>query len=78
MMLPIDFRNRPFKPKYIDEETRETSHWFIFGEHPDDGTVDIMDGTQNDVIVHVPADKAERICEARNRFVDALLLEVNG
>lgn len=74
MQLPIDYRSRPIKTKYIDEETRMLSHWFIFGNHAD-GSVDIMDGTCSDVFVQVPADAAERLIAARNEFVAKVTAE---
>lgn len=65
-MLPIDYRSKPLKPKYITEETPEFNSWMIFGEHPD-GWVDISDGS-NDIMTHVPKDVADRIIAARNTF----------
>ena len=69
--LPIEYRRRPWKARYIDEETPVCNRWFIFGEYPD-GTVTITDGTA-DILEYVPRAEAERIVEARNAFVDVLL-----
>jgi hypothetical protein len=71
MMLPIDYRLRPIKPKYLHDETESTASWFIFGEYPD-GTVGICDGDR-DIFEYVPRDVAERIVKARNDFVDTLV-----
>jgi hypothetical protein len=73
VQLPIDFRKRPFKPKYIDEETSTTCRWFIFGTFPDDRTVGIMGSDQQEVMTHVPLDVAQRLVFARNKFVDKVL-----
>lgn len=69
--LPIDYTRRPWKTKYIDEETLATNKWFIFGVFKD-GTVDVSDGTE-DILTHVPRAAAEEIIKARNDFVDVLL-----
>lgn len=71
MMLPIDYSKRPFRQKYIDEETDLFSIWYIFGEHPD-GWVDIANPA-GDVFTKVPKDVAERIVAARQKFVDVLV-----
>lgn len=73
--LPIDFCRAPWREKYIDEETPVCNRWFIFGER--DGTVDICDG-DNDILIHVPREKAEKIIASRNAFVDVLITELNG
>lgn len=64
--LPIDYRNCPWKEKYLTEETTLLNHWMIFGVHPD-GSVDIADNDQ-DIFTHVPPETAERIISVRNAF----------
>lgn len=80
MMLPIDFRNRPFKPKYIEDETPMLSEWMTFGKHVEDGTTCIVGGNcgSDDIFEGVPLDVAERIVEARRVFVAAIMKELNG
>lgn len=73
--LPIDFASRPWKPKYIQDETLATNKWMVFGTYPD-GSVGICDG-DNDILINVPPAAAERIVSARNAFVDVLLHELN-
>lgn len=77
MQLPLDLRNAPFKPKYVDEETPMFARWFTFGRYDDDGTTLITDGTV-DVLDRVPMAKAERIVAARNAWVEAMLSQING
>lgn len=74
--LPIDYRKRPWKQKYIDEETPELNRWMIFGEYPD-GSVGISDG-QIDIFTHVPRDKALLIVTARNAFVAIVVRELGS
>lgn len=64
--IPIDYRKRPWKPKYLTEETLMLNRWMIFGTFPDD-TVGISDGT-DDIFDYVPKDVAERIIAARDAF----------
>ncbi|MCK9361764.1 hypothetical protein M0Q28_06110 [Patescibacteria group bacterium] len=71
MQLPINFAHRPFRDKYIDEETREMAFWFEFGFNPKTGNVDIADH-YGDVIVDVPIKIAMEIILARNQFVSVL------
>lgn len=73
MQLPIDYRTKPIKPKYLDCETEATAAWFIFGDYPD-GTVGVCDGDR-DIFKHIPRDVAERIVKARNEFVAILVAE---
>jgi len=75
MLLPIDAHNAPFKPKYLDEETRIMSRWFIFGTHAD-GNVDIMDNF-GDVIIVISLEKASKLTKARNEFCDVLVRELS-
>jgi hypothetical protein len=72
--IPIDYRNVPFKDKYLTEETFLLNHWFIFGSYPD-GTVNISDST-DDIIQYVPWDVAERIIEARKVFCNTIEREL--
>jgi hypothetical protein len=69
--LPVDYRKRPWRAKYLDEETPVLSRWIVFGEF-DDGTVGISD-MNSDIFEHVPRDVAEQIIDARNAFVDVVL-----
>lgn len=69
--LPIDYRNRPWRAKYIDEETPMFARWFVFGRF-DDGTVSICSG-DTDIFDRVPADVAEKIIKARNEFCDVIV-----
>lgn len=71
MQLPIDYRSRPIKEKYLDFETPMFARWVIFGEY-DDGTVAITDPTGADVFTHVPKDVAEQIIHARDNFVSEI------
>jgi hypothetical protein len=76
MNLPIDVRDAPFKPKYVDEETPMFARWFTFGRY-DDGTTLITDGTV-DVLDRVPVGKAERIVAERNRWCEFMLAAINS
>lgn len=67
MELPINYKNRPYRQKYLDEETPQINAWFIFGKH-DDGSVDIADRA-GDIFVEVPPEIAEEIIEARRSFI---------
>jgi hypothetical protein len=73
-MLPSDYSRRPWKDKYIDEETPMFARWFVFGERPD-GTVDICSG-DNDIFENVPRDVAARILAARDKFCEAIIEEI--
>lgn len=68
--LPIDYRSRPWRVKYLTEETLCLNRWFTFGTFPD-GSVGICDGT-NDIMDYVPKEAADRICTARNAFCDVI------
>jgi hypothetical protein len=69
--LPIDYRKRPWKTKYLDEETPVLNRWIIFGTYPD-GSVGINDG-QEDILEWVPEPIAQDIVAARNLFVEKVL-----
>lgn len=69
--IPVDFRNVPYKQKYIDEETFLFNRWFIFGRY-EDGTVSVTDGT-NDIFEYIPESVAKKIIKARDDFVDILV-----
>jgi hypothetical protein len=71
MQLPIEYP-APQKDKYIEEETTVFNRWMIFGIHPETGNVDISDGDQ-DIITNVPKDRADKILEVRNMFVNTML-----
>lgn len=75
MDLPIDVSRAPYRAKYLDEETKLFSIWFEFGSRGE-GLVDIADGF-DDVLINVPKDKAARILEARQVFINALLKELS-
>ncbi len=75
MLLPIDARKAPFKPKYLDEETRIMARWFEFGTRAE-GTVDISDNF-GDVIIATSPEKASRIIKARDEFCDILVRELS-
>ena len=69
--LPVDYENRPWKSKYLTEETPVLNNWFIFGDPATQWTVDITDGTQ-DIFVNIPRDIAVRLVEARQAMVDEI------
>lgn len=75
MQLPIDYRNRPFKPKYLDEETPMFARWFTFGTF-EDGTTTITDGTV-DIMDRVPTEQADKIVKERNDWVEKLVNSIN-
>ncbi len=77
MELPIDARRAPFKPKYLDEETRMLNRWMIFGHDPDDGTLQISDAN-DDVFIGLTAEQAARIIIARDEFVQKILSIINA
>jgi hypothetical protein len=77
MMLPIDARRAPFKPKYIEDETSMFNKWMQFGTDPGDGTHHVSDAN-NDVIVGLTNQQAIRLVEARRIFVDEVLNILNG
>lgn len=77
MELPIDARRAPFKPKYIVEETSMFAHWFHFGNDPIDGTLQLMDAT-NDVIIGLTKEQAEAIIRERDNFCESVLRILNG
>lgn len=68
--LPIDFSKRPWKEKYLIDETDKLKDWFIFGER-DDGTVDINDGDE-DIFINVPREIAQEIIDARDSFTEVI------
>lgn len=76
MLLPINKRNAPFKPKYIDEETPMFARWFVFGK-AEDGTVWITDGT-NDVVEGISPADADRIVALRNHWCERILEILNA
>ena len=66
--VPLDYRNRPWRTKYILDEIFLLNTWFIFGTYPD-GTVDITDGN-TDILEYVPRDVAVEIVAKRKEFCD--------
>lgn len=68
--IPIDYRRRPWRTKYILDETFLFNTWFIFGEYPD-GSVCITDGNA-DIMEYVPRDVAEEIISKRDEFCNFL------
>lgn len=69
--LPVDFSQKPWRPKYIEDETPMFQRWIIFGEWPD-GTVDVSSANQ-DIVVRVPRAVAEQMIAARDAFVDVMV-----
>ncbi len=58
----------PYSSKYW-EDSPYLARWFIFGEGVN--TADISDGNA-DVFTKIPISHAERICQARDKFVDEI------
>ena len=73
--IPIDYRDRPWRAKYVDMEGL-FAPWFEFGVSSD-GTVDLA-SADGDVFLHVPRDVAERLLKARDAFCAAILKEIGG
>lgn len=71
MILPIDARTAPIRPKYLESETEVLRNWFIFGGRSD-GTVDINDG-QQDVIIGLKRESAEAIVKSRDEFLKVVM-----
>ncbi|QIV65907.1 hypothetical protein Cp1R7AA1_063 [Mesorhizobium phage Cp1R7A-A1] len=74
MMLPIDVSKAPIREKYI-EETFMLARWIVFGRRGD--LVDVSDGDANDIFIGCTDAQAERIVEARNRFINDIVDIVN-
>lgn len=72
--LPVDASSRPWKPKYLTDETPVMRRWFIFGEHPN-GTVDVSDGDQ-DIFIRLPRESAQRIIAARTELANVIEAEL--
>jgi hypothetical protein len=70
-MLPVDYNKRPWREKYLIEETPELNFWFIFGESKDGKTVDISDGDK-EIFTNVPREIAEEIIEYRWHMCDII------
>ena len=79
-MPPFDVRDYkwPCREKYL-EENPLFSAWMIFGNRADN-TVDVTDCAMgnSDIMIGVPADKAEKIIEARREFSQKLIAIMNG
>lgn len=71
MQLPIDYRDKPFREKYLVFETPVLNGWIVFGQY-ENGTVGISDG-DTEIFSHVPLDIAERLVAARNVFCQTVL-----
>jgi len=76
MDLPLDARTRPFREKYIDEETPMFRRWMLFGVEQD-GTVHVCDGDGDSIISGLTVGEAMRITEARHIFVNTVLDVLN-
>ncbi len=68
--LPVDYEKRPWRWKYLFEETTVLNMWFKFGKY-ENGCVDISD-INGDIFSHVPEDVADEIIKARNDFIEVL------
>lgn len=77
MILPIDGRRAPFKPKYIEDETTLLNKWMVFGHDSSDDTVHVSDA-EIDIFHGLTPEQAKRIVDARKLFVDTLLIVLNG
>lgn len=75
MNLPIDGRDGPFRPKYIEDETPMLRKWIVLGSY-DDGTVCVTDGT-DDIFIGLHPLQADIIVKLRNTFIDGVLLMLN-
>ncbi len=64
--MVIDCRNPPGELK---KKGRIFARWFIFGQSVD--AVDISDG-EEDVLQHLPREKAAEVLALREAFVDGL------
>lgn len=71
MQLPIDYRRRPFREKYLVFETPVLNGWIVFG-HYENGTVGISDG-DTEIFSYVPLDVARRLVAARDSFVEEIV-----
>lgn len=65
----LQFDSTAAHSKYTEEQPR-WAEWFIFGEHPSDGTVDVA-SRHGDVCTHMPRAKAEALVKARDEFLAA-------
>ena len=74
--LPIDYKRRPWKSKYITEETPVLSEWFVFGENRETDECDISDGNE-DIFTGVPRDVADEIIAIRNKSCQEILAVIN-
>lgn len=70
-ILPIDYKRRPWKEKYLIDETHLFKGWFVFGTH-ENGNVDLSDGTE-DIFTDVPKDVAQELIEIRREFIDRII-----
>ena len=79
MQLPIDARDAPFKPKYIEDETPMLSRWTVFGRDAS-GRVFLIGGNNGneDIFAGLLPEQADAMVEARNAFCDRVLEILNG
>lgn len=68
--LPVDYNKRPWRDKYLFDETSVLKYWFIMGTYPD-GTVGICDGDE-DIFSYVPLEVAQEIVKARKEFLEVI------
>lgn len=74
MQLPIDARNAPFKPKYIDEETPMLSFWFEFGK----GCLVGGNCGNEDIFVNLSEEQVVAMVAARHTFCTQVLEILNA
>ncbi|RUW56825.1 hypothetical protein [Mesorhizobium sp. M8A.F.Ca.ET.021.01.1.1] len=76
MQLPIDVSTAAIRAKYIEDETFLFNSWIVFGKRGD--LVDVSDRDANDIFIGCTQAQAERIVEARSRFINEILEIING
>ncbi len=65
----LQFDSAMAHSKYTEEQPR-WADWFIFGEHPTEGTVDVA-SRHGDICTRMPRAKAEALVKARDAFLKA-------
>lgn len=79
MQIPIDFSDLPVREKYLIDENRYLSEWFIFGIHPETGLVDIWTEPSGiDIFTNVPENKAKELIKARHDFCQEIVRICNA
>lgn len=58
------------KHKYIEERF---NRWFVFGEHKDANTVDVVDRSGEILFESIDKEKAAKIIIIRNAFINGLI-----